>query len=219
MKNWKTPLCCLLLLSLATYRYGVRASTIYKIQIVTPQPDIRYKPKFFRGKDVSIPSDFEAIACDSRNRVKSIASSQIGIKEGTGNNDGDEVEKYLQHVGLQKGYAWCAAFVCWVYSQAGIENPKSAWCPTLFRKKNIIYQRNKRDLQANPRHADTFGIWFNSLKRVAHVGLIDEWPRGSHFISVEGNTNNEQSRDGDGVYRKRRLKTQVYQVSDYISQK
>jgi len=154
----------------------------------------------------------------SRSIVKSIFDKQIGVRERTGNNDGKEVERYLQHVGLTKGYAWCAAFVCWVYSQAGITNPKSAWCPAMFPKKNIIYQRNDKNRQGTPQCADTFGIWFNSYKRVAHVGLIDEWSNGSYFISVEGNTNNTDSRDGDGVYRKRRLKTQVYQVSDFISQ-
>lgn len=153
-----------------------------------------------------------------RDEVKKIYDSQLHVREMTGKNDGLEVEKYLKHVGLEKGYAWCAAFVSWVYSEATIANPKSAWSPSMLPASKIIYQRNDKKKQLNPQTGDTFGIWFNNLKRVAHVGFVDEWqPSESYVITVEGNTNDADSREGDGVYRKRRLKSQIYQVADFIS--
>lgn len=152
-----------------------------------------------------------------REIVKALYDSHIGVREKTGKNDGEEVEKYLAYVGLGKGYAWCAAFVCFVYGEAGVKNPKSAWSPSMFPSANTIYQRNRNDRQGIPQYGDTFGIWFANLGRVAHVGFVDEWNDGSYFYTVEGNTNDAGSREGDGVYRKRRLKTQVYQVSDFIN--
>lgn len=55
-----------------------------------------------------------------------------------------------------------------------------------------------------------FVVW------VAHVGFIDAWPDGDYVITVEGNTNMAGSREGDGVYRKRRPKQSIYQVSRWV---
>lgn len=42
------------------------------------------------------------------------------------------------------------------------------------------------------------------------------WSEGNFTITVEGNTNEAGSREGDGVYRKRRLKNQIYKISRWI---
>jgi hypothetical protein len=39
---------------------------------------------------------------------------------------------------------------------------------------------------------------------VGHTGLVEK-VSGDFAITIEGNTNNGGSRDGDGVYRRRRL--------------
>ena len=49
----------------------------------------------------------------SREAVKEVYLSQIGVKEATGANDGKAVEKYLSFSGLRKGNPWCASFVAW----------------------------------------------------------------------------------------------------------
>lgn len=131
-------------------------------------------------------------------QLLNIASSQIGIREATGNNDGPEVEKYLRYTGNKKGEAWCAAFVSWVFGQAGFVAPRTAWSPSLFPKSKLVKA-------AAP--AMVFGIYFVDKGRIAHVGLVeklqDDW-----LYSIEGNTNVSGSREGDGVYRKiRHLKT------------
>jgi hypothetical protein len=55
-----------------------------------------------------------------------------------------------------------------------------------------------------PSPASTFGIYFSSLKRVGHTGLIEK-VSGDFAVTIEGNTNDGGSRDGDGVYRRRRI--------------
>ncbi|WP_235012527.1 hypothetical protein [Pedobacter africanus] len=41
----------------------------------------------------------------------SIARAEIGVREATGRNDGTRIEHYLAAVGLDKGHAYCAAFI------------------------------------------------------------------------------------------------------------
>lgn len=151
-----------------------------------------------------------------RAEVKCIYDSQLNVREQSGKNDGKDVEKYLRYTKLGKGYAWCAAFVCWVYGSANVENPQTAWSPSMFPAKNLIYQKGSKVFNQQPQTGDVFGIYFSNLKRIAHVGFVDSWDEGNYAITVEGNTNDAGSREGDGVYRKRRLKNQIYKVSDFI---
>jgi len=152
-----------------------------------------------------------------RNKVEQTYLSQVGVREASGNNDGTAVEMYLQSTGLGKGYAWCAAFVNWTYIQNGIETVNApAWSPSWFTQ-NVVYKPSEYILDKLPEKGDVFGIWFTSKNRVAHVGFIHRWSTGSFVTTVEGNTNDAGSREGDGVYVKRRLKRQIYVVSDYIN--
>jgi len=195
---------------------------------------------------------------------------------------------------LGKGHAWCAAFVCWVLGQAGVENPRTAWAANLFPKEKLIWKQgnplatgntqlatkyqaqsgkrrdcftptpvayasvrndaratgntqlatktalrttgntqlatktalrttnnqqpitNKPSLTTrNTQLATIFGLYFPSLKRIAHCGFIDQWGE-KEVITVEGNTNDSGSSDGDGVYRKRRPIKSLYAVADWI---
>ena len=194
-----------------------------------------------------------------RLRVQQIYTSQIGVRE-KGVNSGPDVEKYLRYVHLTKGNPWCAAFVCWVFGQAGVANPRSGWSPDLFGEGRGIWSRREQGTKSKdqglprsvpigfssntetnkwtatrcaypslagaggglcphnlltPTTGDVFGLYFPEKRRIAHVGFIDQWD-GTWMISVEGNTNVSGSREGDGVYRKRRLVRTVYKVARYV---
>jgi uncharacterized protein (TIGR02594 family) len=151
------------------------------------------------GASAPIEGHFDSA---QRPSIVSVAKSQLGVRELTGKNDGAAVKMYLNSVGLDEGYAWCAAFVYWAHDQAGIKAVRSAWSPSWFPKDKLVKY-------AKP--GDVFGIYFRSKKRIAHVGII-EVP-GDVTITIEGNTNEAGSREGDGVYRKRRLAKQIYQTS------
>jgi hypothetical protein len=72
------------------------------------------------------------------------------------------------------------------------------------------------EVKAIPQKADVFGIYFSKLGRIAHVGFIQEW--GSRIvITVEGNTNDQGSREGTCVASKRRPTRTIYKVSRYIN--
>lgn len=148
-------------------------------------------------------------------KVVQTYSSEIGVREATGRNDGVRVVEYLRAANRKQGDAWCAAFVTWTFKQSGVKAVVSGWSPSWFTR-NVIYTRGKAGNKL-PQQADVFGLYFSKLGRIGHVGFIDNWPDGeSKCITVEGNTNEAGSREGDGVYRKRRLKSQIYKVSRWL---
>jgi len=149
-----------------------------------------------------------------REKVKATYSAQVGVRELTGHNDGKAVEKYLGYCGLAKGNPWCASFVCWTFAQAGVSNPRSGYCPDLFQAKYVIYKRSSKTNKL-PEQGDVWGLYFPEKGRIAHVGFVDKWDPTT-VVTVEGNTNEAGSREGDGVYRKIRLTRQIYAVARYI---
>lgn len=141
-----------------------------------------------------------------RLKLAKIYTSQIGVKEATGRNDGERVEDYLKVSGLGKGHPWCAAFLAWCFKQANIKASRSAYSPSWFPKARLT---------AKPKRGDVIGIYFPKLKRIAHVGFWHQ-DDGSFIITVEGNTNDAGSREGNRVAKKRRLKRQIKAISNWI---
>lgn len=162
--------------------------------------------------------------------LREIYAAEIGVKEAIGNNDGRRIAEYLRYCGLDEGYAWCAAFVSWCYGQAGYTEPRNAWSPALFPASRTIWRTGDRlppsSSLPRPRAGDVFGIYYTNLKRIAHVGFVDEWD-GKYCITVEGNTgpptggaitddypaNPIRAGPIDGVYRKRRPIRTIHAVA------
>lgn len=182
----------------------------------------------FVGQVISIPSKDDYTVPDmnylndldllKRTKIRNVYYSQIGVRELTGNNDGFHVEKYLASSGLGKGYAWCAAFVNWSFLQCGVNNNLKypAWVPSYFPSDRLIYVRGQLKLR-QPIFGDLIGIWFDSKNRLAHIGFYDG-EDSKYYFTVEGNTNDAGSREGDGVYRKRRIKRQVHSISSWVEE-
>ncbi|NGM64418.1 CHAP domain-containing protein [Sphingobacterium sp. SGR-19] len=146
-----------------------------------------------------------------RQKIIDIASAEIGVREATGNNDGDRVEEYLRYTGLGKGYAWCSAFVSWCYGQAGLPEPRNPWSPALFPNartycRSDVCRRPITLTQIKP--ADVFGIYGQGVRRINHVGLVKE-ARNNYLVTIEGNSN-------DRVESKRRHLSTIYALADWI---
>lgn len=141
-----------------------------------------------------------------RTRVLAIAENELGVREKTGKNDGERVELYLKYIDLPKGHAWCGAYTSWVYKQAGLSKPRTGWTPALFPANRLVKK---------PMPGDLFGIYFPSLKRIAHTGFVlsikSDWA-----LTIEGNTNIAGSREGDGVYKKRRHLRSIAKFANWI---
>lgn len=153
-------------------------------------------------------------AAEQRELLQIVYHSQIGVREKTGKNDGPAVEMYLRSVGLGKGYAYCSAFVHWALDSAGIENNVTAWSPSAHNSRNVVYEN--RRFKKDPTAGDVFTIWYTSKKRIAHTGFIDSWVNSSIVTTVEANTNDALSREGDGVYMKKRPIHTLYTITRFI---
>ncbi len=115
-----------------------------------------------------------------------IAEAELWVREATGGNDGKRVEEYLNAVGLKKGDPYCAAFVSWVFKQAGYDAPRTGWSPALFPTSRLVKA-------AEP--GNVFGIYFPALKRIGHCGLI-AGVQGDWIQTIEGNTDGSGGREG-----------------------
>ena len=137
-------------------------------------------------------------AASERSDVLFVAQELVGVME-QGINDGPEVKKILASVGLETGNPWCAAFNYYVFSMAGLADrvPRSGWSPDWVRGG----VRTSKTPEAS-----VFGVYFQSLGRVAHTGIIESCD-GVFATTIEGNTNAGGGRGaggGDGVYRRKR---------------
>lgn len=153
----------------------------------------------------------------------SSARQYLHVREATGHNDGVEVEAMLAEVGMRKGNSWCGAFVHRALTDANVSLPgrpsSFAWAPTWHPERRIIWkastsqtQRRSSAVEQVPMPGDVFGIYYHKLQRVAHVGIVQSWGV-PYCITVEGNTGSTGSREGDGVYVKKRQVKQLYCVS------
>ena len=146
-------------------------------------------------------------SCDC---IVSVAASQVGNCEEGGNNRGYHIEKYLRAANLPSGYAWCAAFVAWTFDVCGIDHSVNAWSPSAV-SRNVIYKRGNRNNQT-PIRGDVGSLYYSSLGRVGHVFFVENW--GDKYVrTVEGNTNDGGSRDGDCVMKRYRPTRTIYKVS------
>lgn len=144
------------------------------------------------------PIPVQVTASTLAQRALEVARTQLGIREATGHNDGEAVESYLRSVGLGKGYAWCQAFVYWSFNQAakalGVENPTAKTAGVLDHWAKTTGQK-----VSQPKPGDVFIMDFGGGK--GHTGFVKE-VKGTMIITIEGNTNDANSREGDGVYER-----------------
>lgn len=129
----------------------------------------------------------------------SVARSQIGVSEQPqGSNWGPKVQQYLASVGIGFPAAWCMAFVYWCVDKAAREmktaNP-------LLKTGSVMAQWNaSKALRVSmPRTGDLFVMDFG--KGLGHIGFVNS-VKGDRIQTVEGNSNDEGSREGYEVCRK-----------------
>ncbi|RKR84915.1 CHAP domain-containing protein [Mucilaginibacter gracilis] len=132
--------------------------------------------------------------------IINVAGSQLGVTEAAGHNDGPAVETYLKAVGLGKGYAWCMAFVYWCAKQAsaklGLVNPLKATGGVLDE-----WQSGRGTHLTLP---EPGCIFIMHHTEGYHTGIVTGVFADGLLHTIEGNTNNNGSREGTSVLRKTR---------------
>jgi hypothetical protein len=137
-----------------------------------------------------------------------IARSQVGYREGKNasgkyNND----QKYSDQL---PGFAWsdkqpwCATFVQWLYWQVGVKVPtgaQSASCANSY----AAYKKAGRTTAYPVVGAQ---IFFGP-NGGTHTGIVTSYDN-TYVYTIEGNTNDSGSAEGNGVYIKKRVRRDAY---------
>jgi hypothetical protein len=157
-------------------------------------------------------ADAPASNDDFLTRVLGVAVGEEGkqVREDPKNsNRGPEVNAYLQRAGVGPGLAWCCAFVYWCFDEAATAasraNPmfKTAGCLAHWngapsRGARRILGRHAANDPSLIRPGMIFVMDFGG--GLGHTGLVEQ-VAGGHVVSIEGNTDQSQGREGGGVYR------------------
>lgn len=153
-------------------------------------------------------------------RLVTIAESQVGVRE-SGSNSGDDIRKYQEATSLAPGkWPWCAAFVDWCIQEWLKDDEVVKWLglkvrtPEAWRPKTALAygflgwakdRPNTTNVLMPTERAQAGDIVMYTF---SHVGIVVS-DNGNTIQTIEGNTNGEGSREGDGVYSKIRNKSLV----------
>jgi hypothetical protein len=143
-----------------------------------------------------------------------IAADEVGVREEPpGSNRGPRVDAYLRAAGLDPAagsFAWCAAFVYWCFEQAARRleraNPvvRTAGVLDHWRRAGQagITRLAAAEATADPARVHPGMIFVLDFGGGAgHTGLVES-VQGGRLVTLEGNTNDEGSREGIGVFRR-----------------
>jgi hypothetical protein len=139
--------------------------------------------------------------------VIQIAVSQVSYHEGktgTHNNNDQKYSDQLPNFKWSDKQPWCCTFAHWCYWQVGVEVPtgaRSASCATSV----AAYKKAGRFTEYPCLGAQVF----YGKNGGTHTGIVISYD-DTYVYTVEGNTNDDGSAEGDGVYRKRRIRRDDY---------
>ena len=159
---------------------------------------------------------------DLAKRLVDIAQGEVGVRE-EGPNTGSRVIIYQMSTSLSPGpWPWCAAFVSWCVREwvmrmtdaertriGALDGPIGWRCNSANVydwEKWAVNRRLKlfeEDQPMQPGDIVTFDF--------GHIGIVKE-DHGPQFVSIEGNTNDQGSREGDGVYVRRRARSLIRKI-------
>jgi len=143
-------------------------------------------------------------------KMVTLAREEIGVAEVDGTNCGTRVDQYKAATWLDsnKGWPWCAAFICWLVRESiegeevAFKRPRTAgaWDFENWAKQERVNNVELRkptneDIKAGDIVVFTF----------SHIGLaIKDIDSSGYVVTIEGNTNGEGSREGGSVLEKKR---------------
>ena len=148
----------------------------------------------------------------SANHILELARKELGTKESpAGSNNVKYNQIYYGRPVSGDRYAWCAAFIWWLFQQAGapvlyFDGGKTAYVPTL-----IGWANGKGLLVDKPQPGDLICFDFNANQKADHIGICEGWD-GQYVTTIDGNTGTTNEANGGCVMRRRRHKKYILAV-------
>lgn len=146
-------------------------------------------------------------------RLLEVAAKEVGTMEvPLGSNRGPRVDEYLRSVGLDpsKGsWPWCAAFTYWCFREAIsdvlVPMPKDIPIPTAGVLDHWNRYRVSNIFTTYPQGPVPGSFFFiDEGHGLGHMGIVEAIETSIHLVTIEGNTNGDGSRNGVGVFRRKR---------------
>jgi hypothetical protein len=141
-----------------------------------------------------------------------VAKNYINIKELPQNSgfENTEFQSKMEKIGWLKGEAWCATFAKLVFSEAYEgDMTRLVEINQLFSKSAVktYYNFDESDWKTqNPDgspimipQVGALAVWRMGMGVSGHIGIVTEVLDNKQFKSIEGNTNNDGSREGIAV--------------------
>lgn len=142
-----------------------------------------------------------------------VAAAEVGTEEIDGTNCGPRVNEYKAATRLPatESWPWCAAFVCWcvreAMERAGIHETPTFQRPRTAGAWDLENWSRAQDNSTQTRkpHHDDIQPGDILCFTFSHTGIATSEPDAEGYVStIEGNTDAAGSREGGGVFRKRR---------------
>ena len=143
-------------------------------------------------------------------KMVALAREEIGVSEVDGTNCGPRVDEYKAATWLDadKGWPWCAAFICWLIRESIEEDG------TTFKRPRTA---GAWDFENWARQESTHGVELRKptnedikagdivIFTFSHIALaVKDIDSSGYVITIEGNTNGAGSREGGSVLEKKR---------------
>ena len=141
-----------------------------------------------------------------------LALADVGKQEEPrGTNWGTYVQGLLANVGIKFPAAWCCAFVYSKFKDAAglthVANPLPCTGGVL-----ALWNKSKANRQKEPHTGDVFIMDFGN--GAGHTGFV-EMVDAKYVYTVEGNSNDDGSREGYEVVRRKRLRSDA-RIKGYL---
>lgn len=150
-------------------------------------------------------------------KIVELAHKEVGVEEIDGSNCGPRVNEFKSATNLppKEAWPWCAAFIDWIVQRAMMEcagaytfqRPKTAgaWDLENWSLKQDDSTQTKRNPGNDVKAGDIV------IFKFSHVGFAvgDADAETATVKTIEGNTDAAGSREGGGVFLKRRKLSQI----------
>jgi hypothetical protein len=142
-----------------------------------------------------------------------IAKTQVGKTENPkGSNWGEPVQSYLKSVGISFPASWCMAFLYWSFQKAATELkiPNTA-----IKTGGVLKAWNTAPITAKslvPKVGSLFIMDFGG--GLGHTGIVERFDE-TFIYTIEGNSNDEGSREGYEVCQRKRDKKKIKGYLNY----
>ncbi len=150
------------------------------------------------------------------------ALTKVGLREKGGANKGADLQEFFDADSYDPngakpgddGYAWCAAFICRIVQLAIQDSGRTfsfnrpttpgAWAFEAWSRAQDSSTKTRK-----PPRTEVDGPVVHAgdicVLKISHICLaVSDSDSDGYLWTVEGNTNSAGSREGDGVYKKKR---------------